>query len=282
MKAILCFSVIGLLIAGGSHAWAVPSSPLWVDDDNNNIGLVDIATGSVTVVGNAGTTQIHDLGFTENGNLYGTAFDGLYSISQTTGAETFISDYSSVDEEGMNALVGSGNVLYGASSDDLNLYEITPGPIFAITQLSGTLAGYSAGDVAFDASGDTLYEADQDGNLDKIVITGNSFTATVVGSMGNDGIVGLATGDDGVTYAVSENDTELYTVDLSNAQLTPVLDYGGQGLTTALGQAFETEGTIGQAVPEPGTLSLFAFGLAGLAVYGYKRRTKIGPPAAKA
>jgi hypothetical protein len=254
MKNILNASLIlGLFVLGTASAYAIPSGPLYIDDDSGNVGTVNLADGTVTVLGNSGQA-LTDIAFTSNGNLYGTTFDGLYSVNTTTGAASLIANYGSVGDAGMNALVGFGAGLYGASNTTTDLYAIDVSP-FSIAALTGATGGDSAGDLAFAASGGSLYETLSDGNLDKITISGNTFSSTIVGNMGNDTVFGLATGDDGVTYAVSG--TEIYTLDLNTAVLTPFLNYGGQGLGSANGTAFITEGMV----PEPGSLALLAAGL---------------------
>lgn len=262
MRSILVLAAMTAL--GAAPAYAVPSSPLWIDDASGNIGTVDLATNTVTVLGNAGVV-LTDIGFTSNGNLYGTSFSGLYSVNRTTGAATLVQSYGGVGAGGMNALVGNGTGLYAASNATTSLYSIGVSP-FSITALSGATGGGSAGDLAFGASG-ALYETLNNGNLDKLTISGGTVTSTIVGNTGNSGVFGLATGDDGVTYAVAG--TQIYTVDLSTGVLTPLLNYAGQGLGPANGTAFVTESP---RVPEPATFALLGTGLLGL--FMIRRRSR--------
>jgi hypothetical protein len=90
--------------------------------------------------------------------------------------------------------------------------------------------------------------------------------STTIGSV-------FALTDDGTTlYALSG--TEVYSVDLSDAALTPLFNYGGDGLAGARGAAFIGEGAA--VVPESSTWAMLLFGFAGLGYAGY-RKARIGP-----
>lgn len=256
-----------LTLAAPTTVYALPSSPLYIDDSFGNIGTVDLGTGAVNVLGNAGVL-LTDIAFTADGSLWGTSFGALYSLDKTTGKAALVSAYGSVNS--MNALVGNGNGLLGAASNTATLYSLTVGP-FSITPLTGTLSGSSAGDLAFAAAGSPLLETLSNGNLAAISISGTSVTSAVVGSMGNSSVYGLATGDDGVTYAVSG--TNIYTVNTATGALSLLLNYDGKGLGPANGTAFLAEakipgggggGSVG-TVPEPASLALLGASLAGLA-----------------
>jgi hypothetical protein len=264
--------ILSLFLFAAGSAYASPSGLLYIDDSNGNIGTVNLAIGDVSLLGNSGKS-LTDIGFTSDGNLYGTTFTDFYSINKSTGAASLIASYGSVGASGMNALVGSGAGLYAASTVTSDLYAIDPSP-FSITALTGVTGGASAGDLAFALSGGSLYESLANGNLDKINISGSTISSTIVGNMGNDTVFGLATGADGVTYAVSG--TQIYTVNLNTAVLTPFLDYSGHGLGSANGTAFITEGTL--PVSEPGSFSLLAAGLLGLMLYRGRACSERGQP----
>src|SRR5438105_5877545 len=97
------FGAAAILLALG--AVEVQAAPiLWISDQNQHIGQVDIATQSV-VAGSVHSTgqSLTDIGFDSAGNLFGTTFTSLYAINTSTGAATLRGSYA--NESGMNALV---------------------------------------------------------------------------------------------------------------------------------------------------------------------------------
>jgi|SRR5271166_459235 len=220
-------------IAGAARA----DTFLWIDDANGNIGKVDLTTQTV-VAGSVHNTgqSLTDIGFVGS-NLYGTTFTGLYSINTSTGAATSIGTYT-FGGGGMNALVGNGSSLLGASFATNMIYNISPSNASGST-FAPSPAG-SAGDLAF--AGSTLYEsANGSGGSELVNVTTGNVVALFSPTL-ND-VYGLA--DDGTTmYAVAG--TEVYSVNLSTGALTSLFDYSGNGLGAADGTAF-----IGEGVPGP-------------------------------
>jgi hypothetical protein len=107
----------------------------------------------------------------------------------------------------------------------------------------------SAGDLAF--AGSTLYESGVVAGVgpDSLV---NVSTGSIVGLFHTSSISSLNSvfglADDGTTmYAV--NGTQIYSVNLSNALLTPLSNFGGQGLSDANGMAFVPGPIVGAGLP---------------------------------
>jgi PEP-CTERM motif len=259
--------VVGAFLGIGGSSLAYADVNLWIDDAGGNIGLVDITTGTVSMVNNTGQT-LTDIGFIGS-QMYGVTFTNLFSIDRATGASTLIGSSFTGGAAGMNALVGAGAGLLGASSASTDIYSISPTTGVAAVTTSVPLI--SAGDLAF--AGGSLFESAVDpasGAGQLVDVT----TASVVAQFHTtsisafDDVFGLA--DDGTSmYAVSG--TEIYTVNLSNGLLTPVLDYSGHGLGPANGTAFLAESG---AIPEPSTWAMMLLGFAGLGVAGYRRSRK--------
>ena len=244
---------------------------LWIDDASGNIGQVDIITHSVLAGSVHSTGQIlTDIGFNSTGTLYGTTFSGLYSINTSNGNATSLGSYGY--DTGMNALVGTGGIdLLADSSTSTNVYTINPSSPSTESVLT-TSPVDSAGDLAFSST--TLYESGVgSGGDDELV---NLTAGTVVGLFSVSGtnltdVFGLA--DNGVTmFAVAG--TEVYSVNLSTAALTPLFDYSiaenGQSLGSANGAAFVREGAV-PAVPEPSSVILLLTALLAVAFVARKR-----------
>jgi len=97
-----------------------------------------------------------------------------------------------------------------------------------------------------------------------------------VGPFGVSGVFGLATGDNGVLYAVAG--TNVYTVNTTTGAATNPVDFGGHGLFTANGQSFFTEAgaPVPTPVPEPATLLLIGGG--GIGLMFRRLRSRSRPP----
>jgi hypothetical protein len=256
--------VAAALSIGAGLCAAHADTFLWIDDAGGNIGQVNVNTGTV-VAGSVHNTglgfNLTDIGFIGS-SLYGTTFTGLYSINTSTGAATFIGNYS-VGSNGMNALVGNGSALLAASGATNTVYNINPNNASASTFAASPLA--SSGDLAF--AGSTLYESGVGIGSDALV---NVTTNSVVGSFFLNAVFGLA--DDGTTmYAV--NGTVVYRVNLSNGALTPLFDYGGQGLGSANGTAFMSENVSPVPIPAVGLPGMLFVLMSG-GLLGWSRRRR--------
>src|SRR4026209_2268979 len=93
-----------------------------------------------------------------------------------------------------------------------------------------------------------------------------------VGPFGVSGVFGLATGDNGVLYAVAG--TNVYTVNTTTGAATNPVDFGGHGLFTANGQSFFTEAgaQVPPAVPAPAPLLLRGSLWPGMGLAARRRR----------
>jgi hypothetical protein len=247
MKKYLKFSAIAVCaIALALSAQAAPI--LWVDDAVGQLGTVDVATGTVSIIGNMGVVMT-DIGFDPAGNLFGMSFTNLYSINKTTAAPTLIGAHGI---SGGNALVfGTDGTLYGAGATT-NLYTINP--TTGASTLVGNMGASSAGDLAF--NGGNFYLASS--QLVRVnPVTG---AGVVVGPFGFPSVFGLATAGNAVMYGISG--TQIFSVNTATGAGTLVSNYGGQGLGNANGSSFFEEAGA-EPVPEPSTLSLGILGLSG-------------------
>lgn len=194
-----------------------PSScpTIWIDDAQGQIGIVNVATGSATVIGNSGVI-LTDIAFDPNGNLYGITFDTLYSINKATGVATEIGPLGVTDA---NSLVFSpSGVLYAAGNKSNNLYTINTKTGSARVIFN---TGYSSGgDLAF--LNGNLYYTDA-ANLLLIKFNPTTKTTTLIGPIGSYPFYGLAVATNGVLYGVANN--SIYSISTSTGAGTLVSTY---------------------------------------------------------
>lgn len=259
MKRIAALALV--LFSGAAAAAPI----MYVHDSGGTLGRVDVATGNVQLIGSMGV-QMTDIAFDPDGDLFGLTFTGLYSINASTGASTFIGNHG---VNGGNALVfGADGTLYAAGTLTSGLYSLSTAT--GAGTLLGSMGFASAGDLAF--NGGNLYLASTSNQLVKVDLA-TLPGSVAVGAFGVPDVYGLATGDNGMLYAVAG--TTVYEVDTATGAASNGVNYGGQGLGLAYGESFYTEAgaPTPTPVPEPSTLMLLAAG--GLASLLSARRRKM-------
>ena len=188
----------------------------------------------------------------------------------TTAAATLIGNHS---VPGANALVfAADGTLYAAGFQLQSLFTINPATGAGASL--GNISAASGGDLAF--NGGNLFLATTSNQLFRIDLT-NLAASAAVGPFGVGNVFGLATGDDGVLYAVAG--TQTFTVNTATGAATNPINYGGQGLGSANGQSFFTEAGAPSPspVPEPTTLFLLGSTLTGMGLAAWRRRRQGSP-----
>ncbi|HEY5893871.1 MAG TPA: hypothetical protein VIT91_11625 [Chthoniobacterales bacterium] len=237
----------------------IASPSLYIDDASGRLGIVDVSTGTTTIVGSMGTA-LTDIAFAPNGDLYGLSFTNLYRINSQTAALTPIGPHGI---SGGNALVfGTNGILYGAGNTSTGLFSINIST--GAATLLGNIGFRSSGDLAFNNG--QLYLSSTTNQL--VQINQATFAGTALGPLGFSSVFGLATGDDGVLYGLSG--TQIFSVNPSTMAVTPVVNYQGHGLSQAYGTTF-----ISEAVPEPSAILLTAPGFVGIVLLRGRSRKRL-------
>jgi hypothetical protein len=265
MKKILNSGLALILLAVASLSAHAQSNLLYITDTSDNFGTVNLNTDTVTYLGNSGM-ELRDIGFTNNGSLYGISLTNLWTVSTTSGKTSSVGSLGGAGQGAMVALTNDGNNLVAGSVLTNQIYAVDVSPL-KTTAFSGTLTGDTSGGLTFGANGD-LYDILTNGILDQVKISGNSIVSTAIGQTGNMHITGMATEANGTVLAIAG--TEIYVVNTTTAALLPLFNYAGHGLTTDTGAAIAPGGLV--VVPEPGNVALLVLGLGGLLFY-QKRRT---------
>lgn len=262
-RTVLRVAAAALSVGLAAAAQAEPD--LWIDDASGNLGVVDVVTGAVTLVGNMGVVMT-DIAFDPTGKLYGISFSSLYSIDRSTAAPTFIGNLGTT----LNSLVFSADgTLYAANN---RLYSVNVATGAATSIGNGGQAYNSSGDLAF--VGGNLYLSSSSPSSDSLIrLDTSSGAGTFVGGIGVRNVFGLATDNNIDLYGVAG--TGIYGLSTATGAGTLRVNFAGQGLGAANGTAFFAEAgaptTPTAPIPEPSTYALMLVGL-GAAALAARRR----------
>lgn len=253
-------------LAAGVVATAHADPALWIDDAFGNLGVVDVLTGAVTLIGNMGVSMT-DIAFDPTGKLYGISFGSLYSIDTSTAASTLIGNLGT----NLNSLVFSSTGTLYAANNRLYSVDVSSGAATSIG--NGGQAYSSSGDLAF--VGGNLYLSSTSPSSDSLIrLDTSSGAGSFVGGIGVRNVFGLATDNNIDLYGVAG--TGIYGVNTATGAGTLRVNFGGQGLGAANGTAFFAEAgaptTPTPPIPEPGTYALMLAGLGATALAARRRR----------
>jgi hypothetical protein len=245
-------------------------------DNTLNLFSVDLTTATATPIGYTGQF-LEGLAISPTGSLFGTdAFGGLYSISPTTGAATFIGNTGLGDIEG---LAFNGTTLIGTNFSNLG-GPTTVSAINTSTAAPTTITSFSQGPVrAMAVVNPTTVDVASDSPVSQSLVQVNLMTGTNLnlGQLpsngmavtGSDLISALNFGTDGVLYALDALGNEFMIA--SNGAGIPVGNTGGQDwLDLAMASTTLLDGPA--PVPEPNSMALLL--VAALGLIGVRARQR--------
>lgn len=224
MKIQMLFKTM-LLVSSIATSLAYADPNIWVADQSGRLGIVDVETGSATIIINRGLIYV-DIAFDSNGNLYGVDPSKLYSINKATGWGTVIGSLGISD---LNSLAFSSNgTLYMLGQSSNNLYRIDTKTGQATVVFN---TGHYGRGLAF--LNGNLYYTD---GYNLLLINPTDLKTTLIG------LIGAYTSDlvlanNGVLYGIAGN--SVYSINTSTGEGTLVTAYAN-GLGNALGATAAT------------------------------------------
>jgi hypothetical protein len=229
-----------LLMASTGVAWCDAAdgpdlSSFFGTANGGSLFKVNLVTNTVSAVGAYGAAAICTLAYAEpaspgdSGTLYGSDQQRLYKIDTNSGAATLIAPISR-----------PGDYFIGVGSMD---YDPVAQRLYVVNDFGST---------------STLYSVN--------TING---AATLVGALSIPVTDLWFDRDSGKMYGTHRSNTQLYEINTSNAQVTPI------GTTPTGAEACEgILGLGGLNVPEPGMVALLGFGAVGFVFRPGRRRNR--------
>ncbi|MEF8752942.1 MAG: Ig-like domain-containing protein [Accumulibacter sp.] len=190
--------------------YELPAQRIYYNDSAGNIGTVSPATGTRSLIGNAGRV-FGDIAVGSTGTLFGITLDStsvLYSINPATGSATRIGTVTGAGF--INALVASPDGRLFAAGNTGDLYQLST-ITGAATRIGTFGSGQgSSGDLLF--ANNALYLSTTNGTIRKFDLA-TGIATTAVSGLPND-LYNLAQTDVGSCVG-STSSGQMYTIDLA-------------------------------------------------------------------
>lgn len=236
-----------------------------IDDIDNSLVTIDPVTYAVTSIGSTGVSggDFGDLAYDSiSGTLYwaaGRGNDSLYTLNLATGAATLVGSYG-IDDLFALAYNNSDGQLYAQATSG-NVYRLNP--TTAAPTLVGSNGVYPGGMEYRTDTGQLILVGAGNGSFYTVDTTTGA--ATLLASQGFINDNDVAYDPDLNAYFVNDWSSNLFKFDGTT--------YAG-GVVATLPEAYDGIVYVSrtQAVPEPGSLTLFGFGA--MAFIGVVRRRR--------
>jgi hypothetical protein len=209
------------------RAW--PGARLLIADLRGRIGLVELGTGRVEIIGQAGG-GFTDVAFCPSGDLYASTFDGLFAIRKSPFRVITIRRF---DQIGLNALTcNADGTLFGYSDHpDRGLFTLDA-DTGQITPIGGSFGVLSDGDLVFHENRLLLSSTTRD----LVTLRRSSGAAVASERHGLDDLFGLVS--IGPNELIGCAGTEIYRLNPDTGGKQLLFNYRGNGLGPCAGAAY--------------------------------------------
>ena len=265
IEASLHAAVFFLTVYGFSAASLKADNQAYAGSNTGTFGIMDLATGSFTLLGNSGQTLAGMA--VADGSLFATSYHtangDLYSVNPSDGALTSIGVATGIDYDDFGSTTTGLYAVSDSSTQDLYSIDPTTG---AATLIGPTGLGYGSWRGLSTNSG-TLYFAD---GPDLYTLNTTTGAATLVGAFGGSAEMGVLLMEGGILYGGDDTEGTVDTISISTGAATAGPSPSSSFAGSFYGLAPYPIPT--SVAPEPGSLTLLLPMLAAVGLIAGKKR----------